>query len=135
MEIDQAIPKFLLKSINSNKTISIPSKRKKTLINFSTTWCPLCIEEKIKLNEFYKTNIKNSDNVDFVIIFGNYKQDNINVVKKYLDMNQYNFPVYFDSDKSVIKLLNIKQVPFNILIDEDGKILETSTFFYNLKTL
>lgn len=112
---------------------------KKLLISFTATWCPDCIEEKIKMHQKYDELINNNNNMEVILIFGDFgspeKRDNLEKVNNYLSSNNYTFQSYFDKNRVLISMFNIKSIPTSILVDENGTVIERAGNFYNLKLI
>lgn len=92
------------------------------LIDFWATWCTPCKQELVYLQKLYE----------------NYKDDGFNLitistdspksqskVKPYVRSKRYTFPVLFDPTGEVIRLFQGNALPYQILLDGEGKIVET----------
>ncbi|WP_426710468.1 TlpA family protein disulfide reductase [Cetobacterium sp. SF1] len=97
---------------------SLGVKKSKVYLNFSTTWCSLCIGEKIKLQQYYETNIKNSSQIDLLVIYGPHRGDTSQIVEEYISTNNYSFPFYYDRDKSLATKFKVKKVPTTFYIEK-----------------
>lgn len=139
LSVDWKISNFKYYSPNGRELYSNNLIGKKVLINFSSTWCPHCIEEKKRLDTDYRALLKDNPNLEIIVIFGSYgkgeKVDTPLKVNNYLTRNKYGFPIFFDKDKSLLKLFNVSTIPINFLIDENGTIIESSQNYYNLNKL
>lgn len=123
-QIGDQVKDFKIESLFGDEEISLSElKGKKVVVNFTTTWCPDCISEKIILNEDYKKNYLNKEDIKFIIVFGPYARDNRELAIKYMEDNNFSFPAYYDNDKKLSKIFGVKNIPATFLINEEG-ILE-----------
>ena len=90
------------------------SKQKVVLINLWATWCPPCIAEMPSLQALYDTY---GDAADFYFVTNETKE----TVQKFMDKNNYTFPVYLQKFKAPAQLEN-NSLPTTYLIDKNGKI-------------
>lgn len=105
------------------KGINVPDNNLKNLkkdqlifLNFWGTWCPPCREEWPTIQKLYDSQ---KDNVGFVLIA---MQDKEEDVRKFLEKNNYNVPVYIAQSPISDKLLP-KVFPTTFLLNKDGRIL------------
>lgn len=99
---------------------NITSKKKRTLYNFSTSWCSFCQNEKKYLKELKN---KNKD-LEIILIFLDTKGDTVEEIKNYIKTENLNFLIAYDFNSELKNKLKIKKVPYNLLFDKDGKIEE-----------
>jgi Thiol-disulfide isomerase and thioredoxins len=110
------------KQISFNETIE---KGKLTLISFWATWCIPCKQEikniKTKLDGWKKE-------VDF-----NYMTVSIDdsrasaMVKTYAKSQGWSFPTYLDPNSDLKRSLNFQNIPYTIIVDQNGKIVYKHT--------
>ena len=127
-------------SATSNREVTLKElKGKNIIINFTATWCPYCIEEKKLFEKEWSSNYSKNRDLEVLVVFGPYgaaeKQDNLDKISNYMKSNNYSFPVYFDKDKSVLREFGVSSVPSTILIDKNGKIVESGAEYYKLEAL
>ncbi|QCX53459.1 TlpA disulfide reductase family protein [Elizabethkingia sp. JS20170427COW] len=92
--------------------------RDKTLfLNFWGTWCPPCREEWPTIQKLYD---QKKGNMNFVLIA---MQDKEDAVKKFLEENHYNVPVYIASSPLPDRFL-VTIFPTTFVVDPSGKILK-----------
>lgn len=119
--IGDKVENFNLTSLDGQKEISLENfKGKKVLVNFTTTWCPDCREEKDIMGKDYVDKYRDREDVEFLVIFGPYKTDNKELADKYMAENNYKFPAYYDNSAKVIQQFKVVNVPTSFLIDENG---------------
>ncbi|WP_462425024.1 TlpA disulfide reductase family protein [Fusobacterium sp. THCT13E1] len=113
---------FLIKDLKiySLEGENIIPKKKKTLYNFSTSWCSFCQNEKKYLKELKN---KNKD-LEIILIFLDTKGDTVEEIKNYIKTENLNFLIAYDFNSELKNKLKIKKVPYNLLFDKDGKIEE-----------
>lgn len=114
-------------NLQGEETKIVPIK--KTLINFTTTWCPKCHQEKSTLKNI------DSEKVDVILVFLQSRSDDPKKVKEYCEENELKFNAYYDFNRKLMNGLKIKSVPTNVLLDKNGKIIEVLEDSYlKLKT-
>lgn len=99
-------------------------KGKTIFLNFWATWCPPCREEMPYIEQLYNEYNKNNDDV---IILGLASPNLGNEVsqsdiEKFLEDENYTFPVMFDEDGSLTYQYGINSFPSTFIIDKEGYI-------------
>ena len=114
------------------KTIATQELRGKVvLFNFWATDCPGCIKEMPELINTYNKYKNNNFEVLAVSMY----YDPPSRVITYAKNNQLPFPVILDFDKTIKNAFkNIKLTPTSILIDRNGKIINTIVGEINFST-
>lgn len=98
-------------------------KGKITILNFSATWCPYCLQEKKQQEIFIKENPELLKKINLVPIMMDSKQD----IDKYLEKHKFSMKIYQDKNTQVGDDFFIRATPTTIIIDENGRILERHT--------
>ncbi|TBN04691.1 TlpA family protein disulfide reductase [Hyunsoonleella flava] len=110
---------WVLIDINGEGLNFRDTKGKVVLINFWATWCPPCIAEMPSMDKLYADY---SNKIEFLFV-SDEKQE---VIKKFLNKNEYNFNVY----KPVTKypeVFDVGGIPRTFLIDTNGNIIIDKT--------
>ncbi len=99
-------------------------KGKTIFLNFWATWCPPCREEMPNIEEIYK---EYGENEGEVIILGIAAPDigsegSTEDIIKFLEDNNYTFPVLLDTGGKIMNNYNINALPTTFIIDKDGDI-------------
>jgi len=99
-------------------------KGKTIFLNFWATWCPPCREEMPNIEEIYK---EYGENEGEVIILGIAAPDigsegSTEDIIKFLEDNNYTFPVLLDTGRKIMNNYNINALPTTFIIDKDGDI-------------
>jgi len=123
MAQNQELPKTAVRDLNG-KQVSFNEtfeKGKVTLVSFWATWCIPCKQEikniKTKLPDWQKE-------ADF-----NYMTVSIDdsrataMVKTYSKSQGWTFPVYLDPNSDLKRSLNFQNVPYTMIVDQNGKIV------------
>jgi len=113
---------FTLKDIN-NQNFRLSETVKKydlTIVNFWATWCTPCRAEIKDLTKLYK-DIKNL-NVHIVSISID-DTKTTGRVKSFAHANRMNYDVLLDSNNEVMRLYNVTNPPFTLILDKDMNII------------
>jgi cytochrome c biogenesis protein CcmG, thiol:disulfide interchange protein DsbE len=121
---NRALPTTSVRNLDGKKVAFNDAfeKGKVTIVSFWATWCGPCKQEikaiKTKLPEWQKET-------DF-----NYMTVSIDdarattSVKTYAKTQGWTFPVLLDPNSDLKRSLNFAQVPFTIIVDQEGNIVE-----------
>lgn len=118
-------PDFTLKDQYGKVHTLSEYKGKIVFLNFWATWCPPCREEMPNIEEIYKKN--NSNENDLVILgvampnIG--REGSVNNIKAFLKDKEYTFPVVFDEDGKLMNDYFINAFPTTYIIGKDGRIV------------
>lgn len=114
-------PNFNYKTIDNKQLRLDQLKGKYVLLDFWGTWCPPCRKDIPELKMFYDTNKKSVEIVS-IACHDNYETWKNLVMEKEMDWIQiFNNP----ENEDLTKIYDIKVFPSKILIDPDGKIIQT----------
>ncbi|HAR36844.1 MAG TPA: hypothetical protein DCR87_08115 [Acidobacteria bacterium] len=120
--ISQAAPAFELKDLEG-KTVKLADYQGRVVIlDFWATWCGPCLGSFPGMKKLVEEYQKDSS-VAFVFI--NTWQDEANkdqVVKEFLEKNQYPFYVLMDTEDKVVADYGVSGIPTKFIIDPKGKI-------------
>lgn len=106
-------------------------KGKVTILNFATTWCPACLEEKKEQEKFIKENPELMKEINLVPILMDSQKD----IEKYLNKHAFSFNVYEDRGSMTGNSFLIRAVPMTFILDKNGKIIYKQTGILNYKAL
>lgn len=93
-----------------------------TLINFWATWCMPCRAEMKKLKNIYK---KYNDKGLEIICISVDDPKTVSKVKSFIKTNRYIFKVLLDTNNEVMRLYQVTNPPYTLLLDKDGNIIYT----------
>lgn len=115
----EKIKEFELKTLDgkTQKSSEIFKNGKPTLFLVVAEWCPHCREESPDIQKFYD---EYKEKVNIVVVYTSY-QSNLDEVKKYVELNEYTFPAYYDENGAVLEMFKVEGFPSNFKI-VDGKI-------------
>ena len=116
---------FSLDDINGN-TVTLNSLLQKgpVMISFWALWCVPCKEEMKNMNEIYN-KYKDSG---FVYVGMNQDSPKSSAkVKSYIESKGYDFIVLLDTDGHVFENYGGQNLPFSVLINQNGDIVKTFT--------
>jgi len=117
--IGKEAPLFQFTLLNGEKfNLSDYRGRKVVILNFFTTWCGPCKIEMPELSKYYENNKDNR-----ILIVGVDGNEDKNLVQKFVDQYNVQFPVGIDQDRSIQNAYAVTAYPTNVVIGPDGKIL------------
>lgn len=123
VSLQQTVPSFVVKN-KEGKTIAIDSLRGKVvLLNFFATWCPPCRAELPRLQaEIWEKWGKQEDFAVMVLA----REEGWDKLDPFIATTGYTFPIFPDLKRDVFALFAESQIPRNVLIDRDGKLIYQS---------
>ena len=93
-----------------------------TLVVIWTTWCPSCLEELAYLKEHYQ---EISSLVNLVAVNATIHERSINDVDRLLEVAELPFVVLVDQDGQSMKHFQSRYIPANFLVDINGKVINS----------
>ena len=103
------------------------------VVNFWATWCSPC---KSELPAFEELSKEYDGKVKFMM--GNLTdgyQETVELVKEFVNANNYTFPVFFDTEYSASSAYQTNYIPETIFIDKDGNMVNKHIGAMNKETL
>ena len=117
-------PIFTCQTIDG-KTLDINKLQGKIImINFFATWCGPCNLELPVLQKNIWEKYKN--NPDFVLIILG-REHNEQEVAEFVKAKKFTMPFAPDPDREIFKLFASQNIPRNVIIGKDGKVIFQST--------
>lgn len=109
------------KLVNTDReSINFESLNGKVIVvNFWATWCPPCIAEMPSFEKLYKAY---KEDVVFLFV----ANDEEKKVLKFLDKNEYTFPVYFEASNRPVEMQS-NSLPTTYIINRNGEIVVNKT--------
>lgn len=119
------LPETNLKSIDGDAVdLSEKIQKKKlTVISFWATWCAPCKKELNAIHEVYDKWQKELDVQLIAVSIDN--ERTIGRVSSYIESTDWKYHILLDMDWTLKKALEIKNIPFTVVVDSDGNILYT----------
>ncbi len=106
---------FSLKGLNRSSVNFNDRDDKVIFISFWATWCPPCIAEMPSMKQVYEDY---KEKVDFYFV----TQESWEIVKKFYDKNEYDFPTYNPVNYPP-KEITSSSIPATFIIDKTGNIV------------
>lgn len=121
------IPDISLYDINGNKInmADYGKDDKIQVFSFWATWCVPCKEELNNIADIYEDWQKDY-NVEIVAVSIDDAKTRANV-KSYAEGQGWTFTVILDSNKELHRLLSGQSVPYTVITDKSGNIVEKHT--------
>lgn len=94
------------------------------LIDFWATWCTPCKHALPHLQELME---KYQDQGLTVLTISIDSPKSQSKLKPYVRSKKFTFPVLLDTNSEVLRQFNGNSVPFQVLLDKDGNVIETHT--------
>lgn len=101
-------------------TLGVVSAGKPVVVNMWATWCPYCVDEMPDFQVLYE---KYGEKVQFVMLNACDSSHEVAAAREYIGQNDFTFPVYFDAEYQVNKLLDVVGYPTTAIISPTGEIL------------
>lgn len=96
---------------------------KPIVVNFWASWCGPCKMELPAFNNMYK---KYGDKIELLMInLTDGYSETVDGVKKFVTKNNYDFPVYFDTEYSASNAYNIYSIPETVFINKSGNMVSS----------
>lgn len=123
VSLGDPVPSFTVLD-KQGKSLSIDSLRGKVvLINFFATWCPPCRQELPRLqNEVWERWGHRKDFAVMVLA----REEGWDKLDPFIKNAGYTFPIFPDPKRDVFSLFAESQIPRNVLLDKEGKIIYQS---------
>lgn len=121
--LHSTVPSFFVEDKAGKRTDIDALRGKVVLINFFATWCPPCRQELPRLQKEVWERWGDRDDFAVMVLA---REEGWDKLDPFLQQTAYSFPVYPDLGRSIFSLFAESQIPRNVLIDRDGKIIYQS---------
>lgn len=119
------LPSVQLKDLEGNTvdTSTLGNDGNPYVISFFATWCKPCLRELKAINDYYpdwqdETGMK-------LIAVSIDEGQNVGRVKPLVEGQGFEYEVLLDANQEFKRSLGIQDIPYLIILDGDGKIVET----------
>lgn len=120
----ESLPDLELYDIRGNKVnvTEFGQNGKITVFNFWATWCTPCKKELNNIADLYEDWVADY-NVEIVAVSIDDAKTRANVVS-YADGQGWEYTVLLDQNKDLQRLLNGQTVPFTVIVDQQGNVVD-----------
>jgi len=123
-----SLPSVLIQDTGGNSIdLSKLSPGKTIVISYWATWCAPCKAELSEYNTRYK-DWATKYNTTFIAISVD-KDKTFNGIKKFASAKSWTFPTYLDNKDTLSSIFKIEALPYLMIIDKTGKIIEKKAGF------
>lgn len=106
---------------------------KPVIINFWATWCGPC---KSELPAFDKVSAEYKEEISFLMVnLTDGSRETVEGVKEFIEENDYEFPVYYDTEYSASYAYGTYSIPLTVFINSKGEVLGSHTGAMSEETL
>ena len=121
----QPVPSVTVTDMEGNKVdiSTLVGNGKITIIDFWATWCIPCKKELTNISPLYEDWVKNY-NVQLIAVSIDDSR-NSSLVKTYVDGSGWDYKVLLDANGDLKHALNFQSVPYVLVVDQNGNIVET----------
>ena len=119
------LPSVQLKDLNGKTvdTATLSNDGNPFVISFFATWCKPCLRELQAINDYY-ADWQDETGMKLIAISIDDGQ-NANRVKPLVDGKGFEYEVLLDTNSELKRALGIKDIPYVLILDGDGNIVET----------
>lgn len=119
------LPSVQLKDLNGKTvdTATLSNDGNPFVISFFATWCKPCLRELQAISDYYP-DWQDETGMKLIAISIDDGQ-NANRVKPLVDAKGFEYEVLLDTNSEFKRALGIKDIPYLMIIDGDGTIVET----------
>lgn len=129
----QAAPDFTVYDAEGNSVQLSGMQGNMTIVNFWATWCYPC---RYEMPDFQSAYEKYGEDVNFMMInLTDGSRDTVEGVKDFIALNDYTFPVYYDTEMDAANTYGAYSIPRTFIIDPEGYIVFSATGPVNEATL
>lgn len=120
-----SLPNITLEDVNGQKVnvADLGKTGKVTVISFWATWCTPCKKELTNMMDM-AADWKEKNVADVIAISIDDSRQKAKI-KTYIDGAKWPYTVLLDQNQEVKRALNFQSVPFTIIIDKEGKIVNS----------
>ena len=125
--------------IESVEQFDLVVKEGVSLIDFYADWCGPC---QMEMPDFEAAYQEMGEEVQFLMVNATIGNETLESAKKFIEDNEYTFPVYFDTDADAAMTYGVNSLPSTYFIDADGHALtrakgmiDGETLLYGIKMI
>lgn len=123
--VQAQLPSAQLKTLDGKvvDTAKLSNDGNPFVISFFATWCKPCLRELKAINEMY-ADWQDETGMKLIAVSIDEAQ-NVNRVKPLFDGEGFEYEVLLDTNGELQRALGIQMVPFIMIVDGNGNIVET----------
>jgi len=119
-------PVFTCKTIDGQVFDLSKAKGRIVMINFFAIWCGPCNQELPVLQENIWKIYGNNPNFELIVIGREHSEQEL---KEFVSKHKFNMPFAPDPLRKIFSLYASQNIPRNVIVDKNGKIMFQSTGF------
>ncbi len=130
VSVGEQVPELQFSLLDGREITTNDLKNKVTVLQFTASWCSVCIKEMPHLEKDVWQRFKNDD----FILIGIDLKETTEKVEGFIKKTKVTYPFTIDSDGSIFEAFTLPKagVTRNIVLNKDGEIIFLSRL-YNVK--
>ena len=118
-------PDFTVYDPDGNPVTLSSFRGKPVVVNFWATWCGPC---QMEMPYFETLSKEYADQIQFMMVnLTDGQRETVDYVKKFLEVNGYTFPAFYDTDMDAAITYSVYSIPLTLFVDAEGALITSHT--------